>query len=425
MHIVSGEILHCRWKNSALELDHVKDGAFAIDVTGIICAKGSPESLKTLYPEAKFIDYSGKLILPGFLDTHIHFPQMDMIGQMAPSLLPWLEQYTFPTEIAFQKSSHLLTEAAHHFVDELLNHGTTLACVYSSSHMEVTDALFDVFAQRGLRGIIGKTSMDRHAPAPLLVPAQQDLQEQIALLERWHGYDQRLSLALTPRFAPSCSAELMGELGRMHQQYPDTYIQTHFAENLGELEWIKQLFPKAKDYLEVYESFDLANSRTILAHGIHVDEDCLKRLAARKILISHCPTSNLFLGSGLFNWQAMTSHAVAVGLGTDVGAGTSFSLWQTMSEAHKIAALRGCAIAPIETFAAATLKAAMALGFDDLGSLEVGYQADFQVIDSSLRPILDRRRNRCTSSTELLSALIHLSDDRCVESVWVKGKKIR
>jgi len=425
MHIISGEILHCRWKNSKLELDHVKDGAFAIDKAGIICAKASLGSLKTQYPEASLIDYSGKLILPGFLDTHIHFPQMDMIGQMAPSLLPWLQQYTFPTEISFHRSRHLITKAAHHFVDELLNHGTTLACVYSSSHMEVTDALFEVFAERGLRGIIGKTSMDRHAPAPLLVPEQQDLLEQITLLERWHGYDQRLSLALTPRFAPSCTPDLMHELGRMHQEYPDTYIQTHYAENTAELEWIKQLFPKAKDYLEVYESFDLAGSRTILAHGIHVDADSLKRLAARKILISHCPTSNLFLGSGLFDWQAMDSQAVAVGLGTDVGAGTSFSLWQTMNEAHKVAALRGCAIAPIETFAAATIKAGIALGFDDLGCLDVGYQADFQVIDSSQRPILDRRRNSCTSSTELLSALIHLSDDRCVESVWVKGNKIR
>jgi guanine deaminase len=217
----------------------------------------------------------------------------------------------------------------------------------------------------------------------------------------------------------------MQALGELHAQHPDTYIQTHYAENLGELLWIKELFPNAHDYLDVYESFGLITARTLLAHGIHVEADARQRLARHKAIISHCPTSNLFLGSGLFAWKTMEESGVPVALGTDVGAGTSFSLWQTMNEAYKVAALRAAPVQPIDLLAAATLKAAQALGLQDLGSLSVGYQADFQVINIRTRPLLERRLKMANSAEEVLAALIHLADDRCVESVWVNGKRLR
>jgi guanine deaminase len=424
MQLVTGTLLHCLAK-SPVELEYSPHTTLLIDDHGRIQAKGKLADLQKQYPKAQGFDYTDRLLIPGFLDTHIHFPQMDMIGAMEPSLLPWLEKHTFPTEVAYRGRSDLMLKAAHQFVDELLSNGTTLACVYSSSNHDVTDLLFEVFAQRGLRGIIGKTSMDRHAPQTLLVPMADDLAQQTALLQRWHGFDQRLSLALTPRFAPSCTPELMKALGELHARHPDTYIQTHYAENTGELLWIKELFPKAHDYLDVYEEFGLITARTVLAHGIHVEADAQQRLAQHQAIISHCPTSNLFLGSGLFAWKSMEDAGVPIALGTDVGAGTSFSLWQTMNEAYKVAALRGAAVQPIDLLAAATLKAAQALGLADLGSLSVGYQADFQVINVRTRPLLERRIKMANSAEEILAALIHLADDRCVESVWVNGKRLR
>ncbi len=424
MQLVTGTLLHCLPKNP-VELEYSPHTTLLIDDQGRIQAKGKLADLQKQYPHAQGFDYTDRLLIPGFLDTHIHFPQMDMIGAMEPSLLPWLEKHTFPTEIAYRGRSDVMLKAAHQFVDELLANGTTLACVYSSSNHDVTDLLFEVFAQRGLRGIIGKTSMDRHAPPSLLVPCADDISQQKALLERWHGFDQRLALALTPRFAPSCTSELMQALGELHAQHPDTYLQTHYAENLGELLWIKELFPNARDYLEVYENFKLITKRSILAHGIHVETDAMKRLAQRGAIISHCPTSNLFLGSGLFSWRKMEEEGVTIALGTDVGAGTSFSLWQTMNEAYKVSALRGAAVKPLNLLAAATLKAAQALGLSDLGSLNIGYQADFQVINLRMRPLLERRVKIANSAEEILAALIHLADDRCVESVWVNGKRLR
>ncbi len=425
MKIVRGELLFARSNSANFEVEHNQDSALLIDAQGFIKAKGDFAEVQKLAPTAPVFDHRGHWILPGFLDTHVHFPQMDMMGQMAPSLLPWLETYTFPTEIAFRGQGSMILDAAHQFVDELLANGTTLACVFSSSDYEATDLLFAVFAQRGLRGIIGKTSMDRHAPQELLVPLDRDLQGQNHLLQRWHGHEGRLAVALTPRFAPSCTPEMMRELGRMHVQYPDTFVQTHYAENTAELQWIAELFPKAKDYLDVYESFQLIGSRTILAHGIHVDHSAMKRLADRGTIISHCPSSNLFLGSGLMDWSGLRKQGVPLALGTDIGAGTSFSLWQTMNEAHKVAALRGVPLSSSELFVTSTLKAAESLGMTDLGTLEVGYKADFQVIDPSRRPLLDRRLKNCQSIPELLSAFIHLCDERCLDSVWIQGKKVR
>ncbi|MCX6131867.1 MAG: guanine deaminase [Proteobacteria bacterium] len=403
----------------------MEDAALLVDEFGLIRAKGSFLDILKRAPAAVIHDFRGKLLIPGFLDTHVHFPQLNMIGQMAPSLLPWLEQYTFPTEKAFQGRTAFVTEAAHQFVDELQANGTSLACVYSSSDYEATDLLFEVFAQRGMRGIIGKTSMDRHAPAELLIKAEIDLADQERLIQRWQGYEERLAVALTPRFAPACTPELMQGLGQLHRKYPSTYVQTHYAENLGELEWVKKLFPKAQDYLDVYESFGLIGPRTILAHGIHVEASARERLANKKAILSHCPSSNLFLGSGLFDWQAMKSQEVSIAIGTDVGAGTSFSMWQTLNEAHKVGALAGHAMSGHELFAAATLGAGQSLGFEDLGSLDEGYQADFQVIDARARALLDRRIKACKNLEEMLSALIHLCDDRCLESLWIRGKKVR
>jgi len=422
--IFAGQILHSIATSQGFAIKHRPHGAILVGDDGKILTTGDLGDLKRQSPDAVVQDFADRLILPGFVDTHIHFPQMDMIGCMEPALLPWLDKHVFAEEPRFRGRQPELVASAHAFADELSGNGTTVACVYSSSDYEATDVLMEVFAQRGLRGIIGKTSMDQQGPATLRVDMKRDLREQEQLIQRWHGHDGRLFVALTPRYAPACSPALMRELAALHRQVPDTYIQTHYAENKDGLKWVQQMFPLEVDYLAVYEAMQLIGPRTILAHGIHAAEDARRRLAQAGAIISHCPTSNLFLGSGLFAWGDMRQDQVAVTLGTDVGAGTSFSLWQTMGEAYKVSALQGAPVLAEELFHTATLGAATALNLSNVGSLAPGFEADFQVIDPRRRPILERRLRHCTTPADILAALIHLCDDRSVDGVWVRGKQV-
>lgn len=424
MKIFAGQILHSIVTPQGFAIKHRTHGAILVGDDGKILTTGDLGDLKRQSPDAVVQDFADRLILPGFVDTHIHFPQMDMIGCMEPALLPWLDKHVFAEEPRFRGRQPDLVASAHAFADELLGHGTTVACVYSSSDYDATDVLMEVLAQRGLRGIIGKTSMDQQGPPTLRVDRMRDLREQEKLIQRWHGHDGRLFVALTPRYAPACSPDLMRELGALHRQVPDTFIQTHYAENKDELKLVHQMFPREADYLAVYEAMQLIGPRTILAHGIHVADDARRRLAQAGAIISHCPTSNLFLGSGLFAWGDMRQDKVRVTLGTDVGAGTSFSLWQTMAEAYKVSALRGAPVLAEELFHAATLGAAAALNLTNVGALAEGFEADFQVIDPRRRPILERRLRHCTTPADILAALIHLCDDRCVDGVWVRGEQV-
>ena len=422
--VVRGHILQVTSEQNHHVAEELSDGAFLLDKAGKILKKGLFQDLQPLYSALPVRDFTGSIILPSFVDSHIHFPQLDMIGSCADELLRWLQRYTFPREAAFRGRNKFVEVAAKNFVDELVSNGTTFAAVYSSSCGEATDVLFEEFDRRGLRVILGKTSMDRNCPPEIAVPAQKDRQWTEALIKKWHRKTDRLHYALTPRFAPSCSNELLSVLSNVYAADSSLYLQTHYAENKNEIKWVSELYPDAKSYLDVYDSRGFLGSKTILGHSIHTYEDDEALLLERDVIISHCPTSNLFLGSGLFKAQRYLEQGQRVTLGTDVGAGTSFSQWQTMNEAYKVAQLRQERLKPSELFALATVSAAKHLGFPNLGCLDQGYTADFQVIDPTSRPILQRHVQLATNAEERLAALIHFADDRCLLELNVQGQPV-
>lgn len=420
--LVRGHLLQVSPDRSTLE--EIRDGALLIDSNGSILQKGEFKALQKSHANLLVRDHSGSFILPSFFDTHIHFPQLDMIGSCAEELLLWLKRYTFPREAAFRGRNDFVRLAARNFVDELVTNGTSFATVYSSSCGEATDVLFEECASRGIRVILGKTSMDRYCPSEISVDAKQDQRWTEELIGKWHGKDGRLFYALTPRFAPSCSHELMTLLASVHAADPSLFMQTHYAENRNEIEWVKELFPEAKSYLDVYDSCELLGNKTILAHSIYTEAADERLLLEKEVILSHCPTSNLFLGSGLFKAQSYLEQGQRVTLGTDVGAGTSFSQWQTMNEAYKVAQLRGERITPAQLLAAATISPAEYLGFPQLGRLDSGFFADYQVIDPSSRSILERHINVATTAEERLAALIHFADDRALKELRVEGREV-
>jgi guanine deaminase len=422
--IVRGHILQVSSAAIRHGAEELKDGALLIDKKGHILKKGNFAEISKEYSSLLVRDYSGSLILPSFFDTHIHFPQLDMIGSCAEELLLWLQRYTFPREAAFRGRTQFVKDAAKNFVDELASNGTSFAVVYSSSCGEATDVLFEEFERRGLRVILGKTSMDRHCPPEISVDVEQDKAWTEMLIKKWHKKTDRLHYALTPRFAPSCTNELMAMLAKVHNEDPSLYLQTHYAENKNEVEWVAELYPEAKSYLDVYDSRALLNSKTILAHSIHTDAEDEQLLLERDVVISHCPTSNLFLGSGLFKGKSYLEQGLKVTLGTDVGAGTSFSQWQSMNEAYKVAQLKQERLSPSDIFALATVAAGKHLGFPNLGCLDEGYIADFQVIDPNSKAILSRHLALATTAEERLTALIHFADDRCLKELNIQGQPV-
>lgn len=377
-----------------------------------------------IYPQAPQLDHGAKLILPGFIDSHIHFPQIDVIGSYGEELLGWLERYTFPAEQAFADLEHAKA-TSHRFIDELLANGTTTASIFASSHLPATEALLQSCLDRGLRARVGKVSMDRHGPQGLLCDTATEAEKIRGLIERWEGREGRLGIALTPRFAPSCSLSLLKGLGQLAAEFPKVLVQTHFAESKAELDWVKELFPKSRDYLSVYEDFGLLGPATLLAHGIHTSDDELRRIAASGARIAHCPTSNTFLGSGLLSLRRLTSAGVETTLATDVGGGTSFSMWATMAEAYKVQQLRGEGIHPVHVFDYATLSGARALGLEArTGNLAAGKCADFQVLDWARSRLLRGRLNSSMGPSERMFALMFLADDRLTDAVYIDGRQV-
>ena len=368
-------------------------------------------------------DYSGKLLLPGFVDTHIHYPQTDMIASYGGQLLEWLEKYTFPAERRFADPQHA-REVADFFLDELLRNGTTTAMVLGTVHPASVDAIFEASRARGLRMIAGKVLMDRNCPEDLRDTAASGDAQSRALIERWHGRD-RLLYAVTPRFAPTSSEDQLRRAGRLLEEFPDVYLHTHLAENRDEVAWVARLFPSSRGYLDVYDSFGLVRPRSVFAHCIHLDDAERRRMAERGALAAFCPTANLFLGSGLFDLQAAQQCGMAVGLGTDVGGGTSFSMLRTMHEAYKVAQLRGQRLSPFRALYLATLGGALGLGLGDkIGNFAPGKEGDLLVVDLAATPLLERRLRLAKSLAEKLFALIMLGDDRCIAATYALGREV-
>lgn len=403
-------------------LRHVEDGVLVVHDGKIEVAGPATMVLAALPPETPVVDHSGKLLMPGFIDSHVHYPQTDVIASHGKQLLDWLTDYTFPTESRFGDAAYAAT-VAEFFLDELLRNGTTTAAIYATIHPQSVDAIFAAAQKRGMRVIAGKVMMDVNAPDYLRDEAEQSYADSKMLIERWHG-KQRLLYGITPRFAATSTQRQLELAGKLMDEHPGMHMQTHLSENHAEVKWIAELFPWSKSYLGVYEKFGLVRKNALYGHSIHLSDDDWKTLSKAGATVVHCPTSNLFLGSGLFNYDAAMDSGTPVALATDVGGGTSFSMLRTMHEAYKVAQMGRRPFTALDGFYLATLGSARALGLADrIGNFNPGMEADFIVLDPKTTPLTGRRYDVAANITQKLFALMMLGDDRLVSDTYVLGKR--
>jgi guanine deaminase len=383
-------------------------------------AAGAWSALAGNYPGVTVEHLPGRLLAPGFIDLHVHFPQTDVIGSPAEGLLPWLENYTFPHEARFADPAYA-HGVAQVFLDELLRHGVTTPLTFATSHPASVDALMAEAAKRGMRLIAGKVLQDRHSPDGVRDETEQSLVDSETLIGRWHG-KARLGYAITPRFAPSCSDAQLRGAGELAARHPDVWIQSHVAENKDEIRWARELFPDARSYLAVYEGFGLMRERAIYAHCIHFDDDDRRLMRSTGAAAAVSPTSNLFLGSGFFDYEGARRIGFRHGLASDVGGGTSFSPFHTMLAAYYVGregqTKPGISLSPQDLWWQHTAGAAQALGLDGvIGNLRPGCEADFLVLNPHATPLLSRKVTHARDLDELLFSLIVLGDDRVIERV--------
>lgn len=408
------------------------DAAMRYESDAIVCmSKGKithfgPAS-KVLHqlPADTIIEHTRKdtLMMAGFIDSHVHYPQTQIIGAYGEQLIDWLNRYTFVAEQKFSDKEHA-REVAKIFLHECLRAGTTTACVYCTVYPQSVDAFFEAAEKLNMRTIAGKILMDRNAPPELLDTPQTGYDESKKLIHKWHGIGRQL-YCVTPRFAPTSTPEQMEMTGQLWAEHPGTYLQSHVSENRGEVAWVKELYPERKGYLDVYDHYKQLGPRSIYGHGIWLTEEELQRCHETGTAIAHCPTSNEFLGSGLFNLKnAMRAERpVRVGLATDLGAGTSFSMLQTLNEAYKVAQLNGNKLSAPLAFYLATRGTAQALYLEDkIGSLEVGREADFIVLDLKSTPVIEYRMRACEDLAEALFIQMTLADDRAILATYIAGE---
>ncbi|MGD1698837.1 guanine deaminase [Dapis sp. BLCC M229] len=408
---------------------YINDGLMIIS-GGIIQELDTYNKLKHKYAEIPVTSYPGMLILPGFIDIHIHYPQTEIIASSSRQLLEWLDKYTFPAEGKF-KDKNYAQKIASFFLDQLLQNGTTTALVLTTIYPQSVDALFEEAELRNMRIIAGKMLMDRNAPDYLMDTPETGYQHSKSLIKKWHGKG-RLLYAITPRFAITSTSEQLHLAGVLKQEFPDVYVHTHLSEQQSEVEKVAQIFPNSKDYLDVYEKFDLVTDKSIFAHCIYLSDSEFERLSEAGSTIAFCPTSNLFLGSGLFpvNRAKSENNPVKVGLGTDVGGGTSFSIFKTMNDAYKISQLQGQNLSSLKAFYLATLGGAISLSLEDkVGNFEAGKEADLVVIDTKVTPLLKLRnaRNNPDSLTDIvdeLFTLMILGNEGAVKATYVTGNLV-
>jgi guanine deaminase len=366
-------------------------------------------------------DQRGRLVMPGFIDTHVHMPQIDVIGSYGSELIDWLETYTFPAEIGYADPERSAA-GARLFLDALLAHGTTSAVVFATSHKVAAEALFEAAQERGMRLVTGKVLQDRHSPDGLRDDVAQAERDCIDLIDRWHGRD-RLAYAVTVRFAPASSPAQLAMAGALCAADESLYMQTHVAESRAEVAWARELFPQARSYLDVYARAGLLHPRSVLAHGIWLDDADREAVRDSGAQIAHCPSSNLFLGSGLFDWRAAVAAAMPVSLATDVGGGTSLSMVRTLAEAYKVQAMAGHRLTAWCALHAATRGAAEALRLGhEIGSFEPGRSADVCVWNWAADPVAARRMEVARSLHERVFAWLTLADDRNLVAAYIAGR---
>ena len=428
MQALRASIMHCLAdpgeESDGSAWEYFDDGLLVVDGGHVVNAGEATELLAELPAGTPVRDFSGKLIVPGFIDCHVHFPQLDIIGSYGAQLLDWLNQYAFPEEAKFEDPDYA-REVARAFIDEMLANGTTTALVFGTVHAHSADAIFEAAEARGLRLIAGKVLMDSNCPPELRDDADTGYADSKALIERWHGRG-RLGYAITPRFALTSSSEQLAAAGRLAREFPDVWVHTHLAENMDEVEEIARLFPDSRSYLDVYEQHGLLRERAVFAHCLHMDAQDRTSMATAGGAAAFCPTSNLFLGSGLFDLSSMRAAGIRCGLGTDVGGGTSLSLLKTASEAYKVLHLQEQALPAARALYLATLGAAQALYLDDkIGNFAPGKEADFVVLDFEGSNLTRRRTAAASTIEEKLFALITLADDRNIAATYVNGEAVQ
>lgn len=389
---------------------------------GFVEAVGALDALLPRAAGLRRIDRPGHLICPGFVDAHVHFPQTAMIASWGKRLIDWLNTYTFPEESKFGDPEYAADIAAR-YLDLTTDAGTTTVCSFATIHPESVDAFFSEAARRNQRVVTGKTCMDRNAPDSLRDTARSAYDDSKMLLERWHGVG-RLSYAITPRFSPTSTPEQMAALGALWAEHPDCLMQTHLSEQTDEIDWVRSLYPQARDYLDTYESFGLLGANGLYGHAIHLEPRERDRLREVGAALIHCPTSNTFIGSGLFDMAGLMADGHRVGLATDTGGGSSFSMLRTMAAAYEVAQLRGTALHPAQLLWLATEGSAESLGFAGrIGRIAEGAEADLITLAPDAAPALAQRCACATSVSELLFAMIMLGDDRTVRDVWIAGDR--
>ena len=407
--------------DNASSYRYFEDGAVLMS-NGKIAAIGSFKTIIKAAPnDVERVDHRPHLIMPGFIDPHIHFPQMQVIGSYGAQLLDWLNKYTFVEEQKFAREAHS-ARIASLFFDELIRHGTTSASAYCSVHRASAEAYFDEAARRNMRMIGGKVMMDRNAPEKLTDTPQSSYDDTKALIEKWHGKG-RAHYAISPRFGITSSDAQLEMAGALAREHPDCFVQTHLSENHLEIAQTKALFPWARDYTNVYERYGLLGPKSLFGHCIHLGAREIAIMAETKSVAVFCPTSNLFLGSGLFDRESLQDKNVRIAVATDVGGGTNYSMLATMDEAYKILQLRGQKLSPLNSFYMMTLGNAQALGLQDrIGTLEPGTEADIVVLDAGATPAMKLRSQTVETLAEELFVLQTMGDDRAVAEVYVAGR---
>jgi guanine deaminase len=420
-----GSILHCLaepGRDDSAAVEYFDDGILLVD-DGFVSGVGpADELLKSLPADFPVTDLGGKLIIPGMVDCHVHYPQTDIIASYGEQLLDWLNKYAYPAEQRFSDAAYA-AEVAEFFANALLRNGTTTALVFATVHPQSVDAMFSAAKQRNMRLLTGKVLMDVNCPPDLQDSAESAYRDSRELIERWHG-DGRLGYAITPRFAVTSSEAQLESMGKLASEFPDVHIHTHLAENRAECDMVAAQFPWSRSYLDVYKRYGLVRERSVFAHCLHLGQEDRETLSELNSAIAFCPTSNLFLGSGLFDLKSAEDAGIRVGVGTDVGGGTSLSMLTTLGEGYKVLHLEGQSLPPFKAFYLATLGGAKALCLDDrIGNFATGKEADFVVLDAATAPMLERRLSRSTDIAEKLFALIMMGDDRAVAATYLMGEE--
>ena len=400
---------------------YYEDGLLVVGTRGEVVEAGAARALLPKYSAVPVVCHHNAILLPGFVDTHIHFPQTDVIASYGADLLDWLNKYTFPAEATFARRE-VAGQAAKFFIRQLIINGTTSALVFATSHKHSAEVLFAEAKKRRMRLAAGKVLMNRNAPAALRDSVRQCQTDTRELINKWHG-NGRLSYAITPRFAPTSTPAQLSAAGKLLMEFPDVLLHTHLSENRRELQWVRSLFG-AKDYLAVYEKHNLVGERSVFAHAIHLSTSEWRRISAAGCALAHCPLSNMFLGSGLFDIAKARRYKVRTGLGSDVGGGNSFSMFRVMEEAYKTARLRGGDLSPLSMWYAATLGGASAIRMDShIGNFQSGKDADFIIADIASSELLNRRWHQSKTPPEKLFALAMLSSTPQIKATYLMGKK--